>query len=515
MSRRTASIDRHALGPIEVALDGHHISLRGDYPTIARRLRTYRIESGRDQDHGYYVTRRLDSLLSPADGMRRPKAGLLPVIEHLAAIEGRRLDVYRVGECPTELPEAVYDPRIIDPGLIDIVRGARGVIRIGPSVRPIQVVAQIAAAYPTCRIVVMSDRTAQLARAYQALRQWLPDRHVLDHVPEDDEGAWIACSTFFDAAGGDLEKCHLLLLLDGTQAAHQRAEATLATMDARFHLFGLLRADRRLSPTEQDVMMATFGPQVLDLPAHGQEFASVSVTWLSIAAPVISADLETVDLYRAGYVNHPVRNRRLARLARALANRDEQHLRRHRHIVRWLADQPDRPLYVTVLVQSVEHAIALARDLPGWSIVAGAEPHGPVDTSGLRAWQRRLLDERRLLAEPRIAWGSDTSRQIVTAAAAPRRLTSADVVIWAGGGRGMAPIPPSWLRRPAGMSHRLLIVDCIDRHHARLAAWSQERHLQYVEAEMYDVGVDPFLGRMIWFLFTAPRGPLRRRRSNR
>jgi hypothetical protein len=257
--------------------NGHHLFVGDDETSIV--VASQALKTQPDPDHGYRVFRQCDSMLHPRDGMRRANAGLLPVLRLLARRDGRDL----IELCESHflpLPEPVDDPRIIDTTLAPFLGSReRGVIRVGPSVCIAQIIAQVAAAYPTCRIAILGSHKAQLYSAYKKLKNWLSTHDIRREVPPDDSGAWVAFSTFTAAAAGDLEKCHLVILLDATHAAHQRAEPALAAMDAQFRLFGVLREDRRLSPTERDVLMATFGPAVLDMPRHGGELAEVSLAW--------------------------------------------------------------------------------------------------------------------------------------------------------------------------------------------------------------------------------------------
>jgi hypothetical protein len=148
-----------------------------------------------------------------------------------------------------------------------------------------------------------------------------------------------------------------------------------------------------------------------------------------------------------------------------------------------------------VLADSIEHACNLASQLPGWPVVAGED----IDLSGLRYQQRRLLAER----GP--TWLTGNQQIVTTCAASNLRLSSPDVIIWAGGGLHRPPIPRKWLHCPAGSNHRILLIDCDDRHHVELEAWTCNRRLEYVESDWFDVGVDSTSGRIIRFLHQPNR----------
>ncbi len=271
-------------------------------------------------------------------------------------------------------------------------------------------------------------------------------------------------------------------------------------MDARFRLFGFLRDDRRLSPTERDVLMATFGPAAVDIPEHGQALPQVEVAWLAIHSPQVCAEsTETIKLCRGGAWQHPVRNRLITHLALDIRSDNVGRLRRYRDVTQWLRQHQQCPPRVTVLVENVEQAIALAEQLPGWPIAAGDQPWDQLNLRGISRSKRKLFEERRT------AWLTG-EQQIVTVAAAPRLgLAKTDVILWAGGGKHAPEIPRHWLQIPANRARHILVIDVQDNHHQTLAQWSQQRRTEYSKRDWFDVGVQPETGRVIRYLHQRPR----------
>lgn len=500
MSRNDENAAGQAPRPhVTICRNGRKISLDGDVEPVLSSGRTLKSVARSDANHGYFVDREMDSLLRPINGMSSPNAGLFPALQCYAAHRGCDVDYFDESVI-LPLPNPAADRRIIDTQLPPFLRSHdSGLIRICRNVGVAEIVAQIVAANPQCRIAVLGTHRAQLDAVADKLTNWLRGHQVRRTVPADDSGAWVGLSTFTMAADGDLEKCHVVIVLDATHALHQHAEAALSTMDGRFRLFGLLRADRRLSPTERDRLMAIFGPAVLDIPQHGMEMAAVNVAWLDVHGPRLDRGTDQELLFRRGFWQHPSRNRIIARLARELRDGNHAPLARYREIARWIHDHPQRPSRITVLVDNVEHAISLGEQLPNWPIIAGENNSASLNTHGLAERKRRLLHERRSM------WITG-EQQIVTLPAAPSlRLASTDVIVWAGGGAHRPNIPRSWLLHPAGTNHKLLIVDVMDRHHTLLSTWSHRRHEQYIAAEQFDVGVSAELGRVAWFSCQPPR----------
>ena len=486
--------------PIIIARNGHHISLNdaAAHANLLRACRGWRIVSGPDPVHGYRTTRQVDSLLQPDDGMWRANAGLLPILQHVAQNDGRRV-VIRASTPMARLPDPVAAPRILDdrPAAF-VAERERGLIRCGAQVEPVDMIAQILPTFPSARVAILGTHQPQLDKIRLRLNQELPAVCIGTRIPEDEDNAWIATSTFTNAAEGRLEKCHLVLLVDATHASHQRAEPALAAMDARFRLFGLLPEGCRLVPSVRDTLIGTFGLATLDVPRLGWETAQVQTTRVSINSPPVSNDRSGVALHRAGYWRHPVRNRKIVQLARMMRAGDAEGLSRFPHVQDWLERGPHRPLNVTLLVHNMEHALVLARRLPGWPVVAH-DIRMPIDMRCLEEGEHRLLAERSAM----LLTGE---QQIVSLdAAAQLQLSCTDVIIWAGGGRHAPTIPRHWLIHPSHSNRRLLLIDFTDRHHEELASWSRQRREQCEERDWFDARVNAEAGRIHRFLRQPPR----------
>jgi hypothetical protein len=242
--------------------------------------------------------------------------------------------------------------------------------------------------------------------------------------------------------------------------------------------------------------VAAFGLETITIPAHGYQEVTPGVVWVPFRWQDSRIQADHVLAVKQSLVwHHHTRNRWIAKLAKNLVAGDSATL---------TSDFPDvagalpgdHPRRVIVLVDGLEHAVAIADRLPRWPIIAG-------DTNEryLTGQQRRILTERRGL------WNMGTS-MIVTAAGADSLEISGDtttVVIWASAGRHLPPLPAAWRLVPAGEARNLLIIDIDDRGHSMLAEWTLRRKKAYGQAEWLPPGTDRLAARVRQFPKSHPR----------
>ena len=84
-------------------------------------------------------------------------------------------------------------------------------------------------------------------------------------------------------------------------------------------------------------------------------------------------------------------------------------------------------------------------------------------------------------------------------------LAAVDAVVWAGAGQHLPPLPAERLICPAGQPHRLLLVDCDDRHHPQLRRWSRFRREQFESAGWFEFDFKNLVARVRRFLSQHPR----------
>jgi hypothetical protein len=186
-------------------------------------------------------------------------------------------------------------------------------------------------------------------------------------------------------------------------------------------------------------------------------------------------------LKRQGLWNHPLRNRRLARLARALSRGSRVAIAKICPVLATFPGITTRRK-VVVVAANVEQAAALAAELPGWPAMLGPG----ASLAGLSA-----RDVERLAAGLS-ALRDDSTRLVATAAGLDSvDLGSFDVVVRADGGLGL---PPGTSVGPVvtGRTRRaLLLVDADDRHHPELRRDARTRREAYAARGWTVDGVAP------------------------
>lgn len=482
--------------------DGRRLYIEPRDPAILRKFRSRTLVPVEDADHGYRVAKWCQSLLGEAEVM--PYAGL-----EWSAIRALQAAGYHVDRRPycrsLPLPDLRAPRRLgrVDATLLGFVRdNDEGVVRYARGhVEPARLTAEMLLAYPAATVAIVSATNAAAAKCYHQLRRLLSEVTITLAATKNCPAAagHVVVGTYTSMAHPaiEIEKRHIVIALDAEEALGERAQLMLLAADARFRLFGFLPDDRQLAPRSRDRIFATFGPAELVIPRHGYQAVQGRVMWSPIrGGPALAADAEAGELMRSGVWRHPVRNRRIARLAAVLQGTECSGNDRHLAAVVEAVQHVAAPRIV-LLVDAVDHALALADRLPEWQLVMAAD----IATEGLSRRYRDLLAERR--------WGGDsgtpliaTTRGIITSTVA-----IPDVVIWAGAGRHVPPLPPHWLIAPNSVDRELLLIDFADYHDPRLDKWSRARRRAYAEAGWLAPGVDALLARIDRFLDRHQRRP--------
>lgn len=457
-----------------------------------------------DRAHDLRLVKRLRYLLDAAAG---PNAGLAPVLGYLGRAAG--LDVVgvrEVGSGPRSLPapEAMTisdtcPPPPHDPGLLEFIRGCEhGVVMYGKGrVEPARLVAQIGLAFPTATVAVAAATNGEVEKVSGQIRRWLPGvaTATADRCPADVGPVVVATYYGLAHAQVEVEKRDIVIALDARQAIGDRGMLALSAA-RRARLFGLLPLGATLAPWDRDRITCVFGLEELAIPRHGYKERAVGVACLPITGgPGLPGNMSLVDLKRRGIWGHPVRNRRIARLAEAMKTGNRDWMVNHASAVATYSNRLG--LHgVRVVVETVEHALALAAVMPGWPILTGRH----VAEQGLSGGQRRLLAERRAGS----VWAD---HGIVTAGGLEELdLSAVDGVIWAGAGLGPAPLPERGLECRQGEEQPLLLVDFADRHHPVLRRWARSRQRAYIEQGWFPAGMDALVARVKRFLSERPGG---------
>jgi hypothetical protein len=423
-------------------------------------------------------------------------AGLEEVVLYLLIKAGRRFhgisppNRARPLKCARPARSQMGDPAVLD----FICNRERGLIRFdSPSVDQVRLVADLALALPKRSFAIVDPRVNVIQRFTAHLRRFLP------------EARWSSCGNYINgrvrvlvstpqALGypsiDDLENRDIVICLDPV-AVTPIIPCWIIQHATRARIFGFLDRAAQPAPRDADRLKLLFGFSELDIPNHGCIFRPVHASFLKVTGgPVLPPALGAAALCRHGYWNHPVRNRRIARVARAIAGGDRG------EVLSLLS--PDvaarleriRVPRIAIVVANVEQALALARRLQEWPLVTDRVAF----PTGLCQTDRALLEQR--------TWDGKRlpNLMIITLAALDqfdaRRL---DVVIRADGG---GHFPPQ-IERLAIIPNRrvtdLELIDCDDHHHPLLRKWSRARRAGYDrrgwcgEKSMLNRKIDEFL----------------------
>ena len=230
---------------------------------------------------------------------------------------------------------------------------------------------------------------------------------------------------------------------------------------------GFLPQNRVLSPFEQTRAWQLYGVAELAVPRHGAARRPVVVASHRVALG--KAEVGKGDLAAKKALWHDrVRNRRLARVARAVAAGDSATLGADFPAVAAAIDDSGAKS-VLVLAEELDQAEAIAALLKGWPLVSGLDGHDAPPPTPKRPRRRhragRPQARRRLVRRRR-------ARRPRPGAAAPA---------------------PRLARRRDPDPRPLLLIDAEDSGRPLPALWSRSRRRAYLDAGWARAGCDPDL----------------------
>lgn len=481
--------------------NGQHLSVSSDVVQRLGDLLGRRLVTHDDPQHGSVVRKETMSLLRAADGRRLPNSGLFPALQFLARRRGIRLQ-RRVTPAILPLPGPIHPEFLSYPEVAQFAfQTPLGQILVHPGIHPEDVIGDLATAFPDTRIVVLGGHARQLKRIAESLcarkiRAWsISTRYslpLLEHL-DDEELPRVLCSTPREAANIDFATAGIVILLDAAACQHADMQMTLSQVDAAFRLYGLFDVTRVPAPSVVDGTMATFGPDIIRLQSRLEVRREVHVAWMPTPPPEIDLDLKDPSFGRRCYWHHERRNRRIKQLVNGLRSASALNRRRFGDVARRYGQAGYTPPSVTILVDRPIHAVELSRLLSDWPVIAADESLEGLDANfcdRVRQQRRRWLDG---------------SHQIVLTSAAPRfRGETSDVVVWVGGGKSLDAIPRRWLSAAVGSSNPLLIIDFRDGHNQAAKSLSRERQREYLQNDIFPIGISAAQGRLAMFLDRQP-----------
>jgi hypothetical protein len=303
----------------------------------------------------------------------------------------------------------------------------------------------------------------------------------------------IVVSTFYALGNTDFHNVRMLVVLDPVAALGEKPLWAISHA-FRARLFGFLPTNQRVAPYDRDDLTAVFGFDELTLRRHGYRERSVRCVRFRIGGgPPLAKEWGILELKRAAIWQHPVRNRQISHLAQALAAGDTRRIKELLPAAEPLLP-PKRALHVAILVENLDHLLALSRHLPDWSLLAGSS----LSLVGIHGMDRSRL-ERQL-------WNGVglPDRAILTFSALKQtRVGRYDVLIRADGLSAIPDALEKLLITNAKRNYPLLLVDFQDQHHPLFRRWSRARQNEYHDRG-WDTEDSPADVRMKQFLANRP-----------
>ncbi|REJ65340.1 MAG: hypothetical protein DWQ31_18250 [Planctomycetota bacterium] len=429
--------------------------------------------------------------------------GLESVVRNVLKSKG--FNVEHTGAWPQSLSEPDVDVlqnlNGIDRPLLELVHEqSSGLIRYGRKIDRARLIAQVALAWPEISIAVAVKKRCDVDDLVSQLNRYDVDAFGITGGRDSSQRPRVVVGTFqslLGAACAFLPRREIVIACDAIESLGEVGQQVLQCPDSA-RLYGMIPSERQIAPYDEDQLRSYFGFHEISIVRHGQTERRVDVAWERIAGgPRISRRSELIDVIRKGVWHHPVRNRHIARLAAGFIANDRELLGRTYPTVAEAMPERDE-LHVIVFVEGVEHALALAKHLPGWPLTVAAD----VQTTGLSAADRTVLETAHNRPQA-------TGAQIVTASALSTvDLSAVDVLIRADAGVGDPVfaatdlVSGNWIE--PGKQGRMLLVDFHDRHHPKLRKRSRLRKQAYQAHGWYAAGIDPVEERVNRFLAKRP-----------
>jgi len=478
-------------------------------------LQTRRHQPRLDEEHGYGVIKARQPLFTQTEWCGLPAircgAGLELVVRMILARAHHRVET-KGGMGPLLPPTLDRSPRlpIVDNSFLETVQEyPRALVRTGANVDPARLAKQIAWSWRDkpyeakpryepfwgdLSIVVVVSRVQEAYRIRDMLLPDFPDTVAVTGEHKAGTTGRIAVTTFgmLDHSPVNLAWRDVVIVADALHAIGKEPQSWLRKA-VRARMYGLLYQDARPAPWEWDQIVSLFGFEQIVIPRHGFSLRPVQVVQVPIAGGAkLAPALSTFELKRQGVWQHDLRNRRIAKLAQAVAAGEADQLRQGFQI-----DVANVPAgRVVVLVESVDHGLALARRLPGWPLLAGAD----VCQDGLSREQRGVIELGQVAKD-----GCWNGAIVTTTGLASVHLRGVAVIVNASGGKGVPPLSENELTEPNNSrSGPLWMIDFDDRYHPQLRRWSRWRQEAYAEREWYRPGVNPVRVRVEQFFANRP-----------
>lgn len=399
----------------------------------------------------------------------RALIGLAPAAVALLRRHGYRVhyEDFTDRSLPKAARGAVSKRGIRDSALLSFVSGNApcGLIEYQDrEVDPAWIVAQIALEWPDAEIIVISATRANAEQMAACLKRYLAGSQVGMAVSDaKSDRRRLTVVTPGESVQAGMLLADFVIALDAVEAVGQRQQqALLQPMKAR--TFGLMKIGQRLSRYERDMITASFGFDRLRIHRHGVTARPVTVVQIAVrGGERVARNLNVPSTKLRAITQHGVRNRLICSIAKAVESQNAEKLH---SLVPWQGWSTLGRARTVILVESVDHAIQLAKRLPHWAVLTG-------EHVGHYGWSN--LDGLVTGESLRSVWRSNQNVIVTFEGLRRAELQRVGVVIRADGLPGI-PAPLTEYSVSGNTNVPLMVIDLDDRdHHPLLRQWTQNR----------------------------------------
>jgi RNA-directed DNA polymerase len=479
-----------SLSEIMVTRVGQQVRIRPPVPALQETILGEHHVAVEDPIHGLRIERQTLPLVTPGEWLEKPiqvaHAGLEPrIVESLCELGYTvRLSGYCPGPLPPpHRPESGGDAP--DDAVLEFIQNHdRGIVRCDLThVKVARLVTQIVEAFPKKKILVLVSRRNDVRYLDRLLRKrGINVARVLAGWSPFGQYRVVVCTYLGVALGvATAEHRDIVLYVNPTEVFCLAGCEGLKDL-WRARIFGILPIECQLASPVKEQVAAIFGDQSVSVPKHGRVARRVCVVFVpSQVTGKPRRDETEWEVRLRLLIHHPVRNRRIAHLAKAFADEDYTKLG---------ASPPGFTSLATshlggrvgILASTVDHALALSRHLPGWPVLTEEQ-----------VWVEGVShsDKARLSSVDSDSQ-SCSADAIVTTSALPRAGWF-DILICADAGVGLPAIRGINLLGNHDTDDSLLLVDFDDRHHPLARTWTRSRKAAY-EATGWSILGGPQMG---------------------
>lgn len=464
---------RNAKPTIHIWRDGQRICF--DVPHDGRlmtgTLFTSYVYAKDDDDQGYRVQRGWYPLFRMGNdtGNERDNfvycyPGLLPVVSELLKQAGYDVDpatdvVPPIGDFVVPDPELSFLPH--HDVLPFVQRNDRGLIK--SHAHPAHLVMQIARAWPDKSLCVWVNTVSQADELFRHFRTHAFQATYASKQSRPERIGQILVATLpFLADHPVVQDRDIAIVLNSNSVFGKRGKDAIA-FSFKARIYGFTDGSEQ-PPFIRDQVTALFGFERLVLNEDGRAIEPVNVVRVRFQGGVrLERDQNSAFMVKKRCIWHnKPRNEFIANLAEPLVQSDFRSVRLSQRLERRL--QRRKRLRLGILVENVEHALALGAFLPDAAIAMGDE----VQLDGLS----RTAEDR--------YWVDEVANSPITIAtlAGRHKLQRVDMLMRADGGCG------SFISEDTNVGRKTppLVIDIVDRQHPLLRRWSNDRKAAY-EAE--------------------------------